>query len=85
MIYGYKPNLTEIKASKIAEVKQKAYDLLKETDWMIIKWTEEKREYGEAEQAILDARAAIRTRSNQLEDMINAATLKSINEIEITF
>lgn len=68
-----KETLAELKASKVDEIKRVISYKLATTDWYII------REIDSGEptsQSIKDERAALRTKSNDLEAQINALTTK---------
>lgn len=69
--------LQELKAEKIQQVKRQAYNLLKETDWYIVRQQETGEEVPEE---ILDERSRIRERSNQIENEINA--LNTVEEVK---
>jgi len=68
-----KESLSELKSSKIAELKLMINKKLSLTDWYIIRQADS----GEATpQSIKDQRAALRTQSNNIEAEINALTTK---------
>lgn len=69
--------LEELKVEKIEQVKRQAYNILKETDWYIVR----QQETGEkVPEEILDERSRIRERSNQIENEINA--LNTVEEVK---
>jgi len=65
--------LEELKAEKIQEVKRQAYNLLKETDWYIIRQQETGKEIP---QDVLDKRQSIRNQAEVIEQEISKLETK---------
>ena len=65
--------LEELKAEKIQQVKRQAYNLLKETDWYIVRQQETGKEIP---QDVLDERQSIRNQSEVIEQEISELETK---------
>jgi len=71
------PSLSEAKSQRIQEIKDKANDVLSETDWYITR----EQETGEAiPQSVIDHRAEVRSLSDQFESDVNA--LESVSDVQ---
>lgn len=75
--------LEELKAEKIQQVKHQAYNLLRPTDWYIVR----QQETGvSVPQTILDQRATIRSQSEIMETEINSlTTVEEVKNYQISF
>lgn len=78
-----KYTLDELKENKISEIKEKAKNILADSDWYIVR----KQETGkEVPQDILDYRANIRNQSETIETQINELTTKiEVNNYTIDY
>ena len=69
----FSESLSDLKLNKIGTLKSEIGNLLSQTDWYIIR----EADNGEATpQSIKDERAALRNKSDELENQINALTTK---------
>lgn len=71
------PSLSKAQSAKIDQIKTDAKDVLKHTDWYIVR----KQETGESiPQSVIDHRAEVRSLSDQFESDVNA--LESVSEVQ---
>lgn len=77
------PSLTESKNEKVQEIKDRANEVLSETDWYIVR----EQETGEAiPQDVLDHRSEVRSLSDQFEtDVNNLDTVEKVLNYQYSF
>lgn len=77
------PTLSEAQSERIAEIKEQANAVLKETDWYVIR----KQETGEAiPQDVLDHRSTVRSKSGTFEQEVNdLGTVEDVLNYTFTF
>lgn len=82
-IESRKPELSEVQTQCIQEIKNRAYEVLSETDWYITR----KQETGEAiPQDVLDHRSQVRSDSDAFEqDVNNLETVEGVLNYEYSF